>query len=314
MRVKTIVRRSNNRPFQPYLGKRELLLGEIRAFLGYLRSAELYRPTWRFVNPRGHYAALLFARILTLLGRRRRTYLLNFYLHGLGRNPLVRQVLRLLLTPEVHVFAQTRADAEYFRRFLPAANVPLVPYCQAESEHVSLADATRGEYVFAGGIANRDYETLLRCAERMPEVPFVVVASAKNAIARPTPENVTLLRDRPPEEFDRLVAGCRMTVIPLKRDVGSSGQMVLLKAMSLAKPVALPAVGAVTDYVTPGRTCVSYELGSDRSMAQAISSLYRDGPKLAEMGAAAREAYEREFTPDRYWRRIVDYIVEDSVG
>jgi len=290
------------------LTKRLVLKAETIFLFHYLLSPHLYRARWRFVARHGHYATLLFARMLRALGQRRRVYLINFYLHNLGQSPYVKGLLRVLLTSDVQILAQSRSEQQYFSEFLPPENIAYIPYCQGESPHVSPAQSTLGEYVFAGGMVNRDYNTLFKCAEELPNIPFVVVASGKNSITQPTPPNVVLRFDLAPHEFDRLLAASRMVVVPLKEDVGSSGQMVLLKAMSLGKAVAISDIGAIRDYVDDGRTAVLYELGDHASLKTAIGTLHHDPIGLNKIGGAAREAYLSSFTPARYQRDVVAYI------
>jgi glycosyltransferase involved in cell wall biosynthesis len=290
------------------ISKRELLLMELLLFVRHLCTPTLYRPEWQFVCYEGHYGTLLFTRLLRVFGRRRRTVLLNFFLHDLGRNPAIRRVLALLLTPDVHVLAATRADADYFREFLPPENVVYAPYGQGDSIYVSLDDVRPGDYVFSGGFTNRDHDAVLRCAARLPDIPFVIVASKQSKITEQVPGNVELRRDEPFAEFDRLLAGSRLVVVSLKEDVGSSGQMVLLKAMSLGKATLVPEVGALIDYVEAGTSGLVYTFGDDDSFARALSDAYRDPDRLARVGAAALATYKASFTPESYRRRVVAHL------
>lgn len=291
------------------MSKPEMLLGEFVTFLRLLVRPSHLRGQWRLVCAGGHFGALLHLRLLRALGRRRPAYLLNFYLHALGEHPVVRRVLGALLTDDVHVIAQTRGDAEYFRQFLPGENVKLVPYCQGPSAFVPFRAAEDGDYVFSGGWTNRDYDALFRCAARLPDIPFVVVASEHSPISTPVPANVTLHRDIEMAEFDRLLSGAGMATIPLTHDVGSSGQMVLLMAMQFAKPVVLPRLGAIADYVDDGDTAVLYAHGSDDALCRAIADLHGDAERRARIGAAARDAYLTQFTPEHYTDPVAAYLV-----
>jgi glycosyltransferase involved in cell wall biosynthesis len=290
------------------MSKPELVLTELVHLLRLAARRSLYRGDWRFVCYGGHFATILYGRLLGLVGIRRKTYLVNFYLHSLAESPLVRGFLRVAMTPDVFVVAQTRADAEYFADFLPSGNVEHLPYCLSPSAFVEFDEAEIGDYVFSGGWTNRDYDALFRCARRLPDVPFVVVASRHSRISEPPPPNVRLLLDLSPGAFDRLLAGSRVVVIPLEHDVGSSGQMVLLAAMQFAKPAVVPGFGAVADYVDDGRTGTLYAAGDDEALRAAVAGLYADVPRARRIGAAARAEYLRRFTPESFNRPLAEYL------
>jgi hypothetical protein len=174
------------------VSKKGLLANEARYLLRLGLSKELYQEKWIFACFGGHYATLLFARLLHTIGVRRPVFLLNFYLHELGQKRWVQVLLRMLFTDDVRVVAQASADVDYFRRFLPVENVLPLPYCQGPLDLGSYG-GTQRHFVFSGGWTNRDYDALFRCAARLRNVEFVVVASAQSAITEPQMANVTLL-------------------------------------------------------------------------------------------------------------------------
>jgi glycosyltransferase involved in cell wall biosynthesis len=290
------------------MSKAEMAATELVFFLRLFSTRLLYRGDWRFVCLGGHFATLLYGRLLRLLGVRRPIYLVNFYLHALGGNPAIRRLLRGLMTDDVFVVAQTRADAEYFAHFLPRENIEYLPYCLSPSSFVDFSEAEVGEYVFSGGWTNRDYDALVRCARRLPRIPFTVVASKHSSISEPLPSNVRLLFDLHPAEFDRLLSRSRIVVIPLERDVGSSGQMVLLTAMEFAKAAIVPGFGAVADYVEDGRTGVFYTVGDDEALSATVERLFSDVALATKIGAAARAEYLARFTPESFNRPLAEYI------
>lgn len=286
--------------------KRTLILMELWFALRLLAAPRLARGDWRFLCLSGHYGTMLWARVMKALGRPQRVHLANFYLHELGAHPAVRAALRFLLTTDVQVVAQSRADEDYFRQFLPADNVFLLPYTQGSARELN--GTVSGDYVFSGGWTNRDYDALFRCARRLSDVPFTVVASAQSRITEPVPSNVTLYEDLDTESFERLLAGSRLAAIPLARDTGSSGQMVLLAAMEHAKPVVVPRIGAVQDYVDEGATGLLYELGDETELERAIATVYADESLAASMGRRARSVYEQKFTTDATFEPLTDWV------
>jgi glycosyltransferase involved in cell wall biosynthesis len=290
------------------ISKRALVADQLWLFARLLATPALYRGHWRFVCGEGHYAGLLFARVLRALGRRPPVYLVNFYLHGLANHPLVRRILAFLLTDQVRVLAQTQRDGEYFAAFLEADNICVIPYRQGDPFHDEDYVPQAGPYVFSGGWTNRDFDALLRVAACLPELPFVIVASARSVISERCPANVRVHFDLPQREFHRLLAGSAFVVVPLREDVGSSGQMVLLAGMAAGKAVVAPGVGAIADYIEDGVTGRLYRLGDDDGLLEAIRSLSADRELARVMGQAGRERYEQHFTDERTLTTILEYV------
>ncbi len=289
------------------VSKKGLIAGEAGYLLRLCVSLRLYRGNWLLVCEGGHYATLLFARLLRAVGARRPVFLLNFYLHELGANRCVRLALRVLLTDDVHVVAQSTTEVEYFRAFLPARNVPYQPYCQGPLD-LDGYDGAQRDLVFAGGWTNRDYDALFRSAAALPHIEFVVAISARSAVSETRPANVDVVFDSEPKMFHRLMAESSVVALPLKSDVGSSGQMVLLAAMQLGKPVVVANIGAIRDYVTDGVTALCYTPGDDGELARLLRELYASASRREALGRAGQERYLERFKPDCYNRAVADMI------
>jgi hypothetical protein len=175
-------------------GRAELVAEEVVHLLRLLATPALYRGRKLFVCSAGHWSCLAFARVLGLLGRRPRVYAYNFYLHELGSSPAVRLVLRALLGRSVRILVQSGEDESYFRDLSRSVEIERVPYCQDPVEVDEAAIGDRG-YVFAGGCTNRDYDLVVRLANRLPDVPFVIACSRLNGIPGQVPANVEIRRD-----------------------------------------------------------------------------------------------------------------------
>jgi glycosyltransferase involved in cell wall biosynthesis len=291
------------------ISKKRLIADEGRYLLRLATSMNLYRQRWLFVCHGGHYATLLFARVLYAFGVHRRVFLVNFYLHKLGQSRWTQAVLRLLLTNVVGVVAQTSADVAYFRQFLREDNVLYLPYCQGPLD-LGTYDGKRRNFVFAGGQTNRDHDALLRCAVSLPHINFVVVSSVRSRVTHAPPPNVALRFALTPKDFHRLMAESYVVALPLKEDVGSSGQMVALAAMQLGKVVIAPDIGAIRDYIADGITGCFYQLGNDEHLARVIACCYAAPARVDAMGFAARQRYKERFTPERFWRPLTDFILQ----
>ena len=91
----------------------------------------------------------------------------------------------------------------------------------------------------------------------------------------------------------------------------------MLEAMAMARPVASTAVFGVTDLVEDGRTgflCPPSDLGALTSLLERVVDAGR--PRLAEMGAAAREHVATRYDPatyvDHFERRLRAWLAEED--
>ena len=243
-----------------------------------------------------HYAALMAMHVALLLRRRTRVYLSNFYLHALGRNRVVRLVLRLALTPSVGILVFSPNEVGYFNSLAPRTHVDYCPYGGQVIHSVDTEDIRLGEHVFTGGYANRDYETVVAAARSLPRTEFVIICTAANRLPDELPANVRILRDVEPPVFYSLLAGSRCVILPMKDDVGSSGQMVALAAMQFGKLTLYVDFPCVAQYFTDGVTGVAYKAGDPGELARKLVAFADDPSIAARIGAAAREAYLREFS------------------
>jgi glycosyltransferase involved in cell wall biosynthesis len=290
-------------------GRRELLATEF-SILAKLLARRSYRRRRILIAGSGHYAALVVARLLGLFGSDVRVFLYNFYLHGLSRSFSVRVLLSFLLTKRVGIAGQSDTDIAYFASVSPRPGLFLVPYGQNPIEGVRAEDVKLGDYVFAGGYSNRDYDQLLRCAARLPQVRFVVACSRLNKIPDTVPENVTVHRDLEPVAFHRLLGGARLVVVPLADDVGASGQMVTLASMQLGKTTIVPDFSATAQYLEPAVSGLVYEQGSDESLRLAIQEVLTDEETLTRLGAMAKKRYFERFTLNDFTEPLVKSLLE----
>jgi len=154
----------------------------------------------------------------------------------------------------------------------------------------------RDDYYFAGGFSNRDYPALVAAFRAIP-ARLVIICSAlnKELDGLDIPPNVTVLRDRPSDEFDTYVRNAKACIIPLKHDTGASGQSVMLRLMRHRKAIVATDFGSVRGYVVDGESGVLVK-DIERDLPAVVARL-EDDPVAAEaLGAAAYERYRRYFS------------------
>lgn len=291
-------------------GKALLMFEELRTLLRLVWARDLYTGSWVIVASAGHYSTLFLGRFLKLLRRDQKIYLYNFYLHALGKRRFVRSILRFLLNQDVRIMAQSLDEVEYFRELSNSIDIRYTPYCQGP---LDVDDSPElGNYIFAGGHTNRDFNSLLICAERSTDLEFVIVASSRSKITEPTPPNTTLFVDLEQADFYRLMAQSRLVVVPLLENVGSSGQMVTLAAMQFGKALVVPDFAVVQQYVEADLTGFVYEHGNAQSLCETIRAACGDEDRLRVVGRAAQRRYEERFRRRRFDEAVVNHILDSQ--
>lgn len=182
-----------------------------------------------------------------------------------------------------------------------------VPY------HTTLFDCERcpgeGEYIFSGGDYTRDYASLIQVAKTLKH-QFIIAARLRYYFeGLEIPENVKIVTTSP-QEFEKLMAGAKMVVLPLTGGLlHAGGQTVLLNAMALGKPVVVTDDGLIQNYVTHGVTALLVPPGDPSALRDAILRLLDDRDLAKSLGQNARSAASR-YSPAEFFERVFALVEE----
>jgi len=248
-----------------------------------------------------HFAFVVKAMARLGLVRYRKLFCFGFFLHDERWLRLFRWLVKLDRQNDHYViFSET--EAELYESELGISRerlhfVPLGDWGEARQRPSALRSTEIGDYYFAGGRSNRDYLPLIEAFRSLP-ARLLIVCSKSNLEELgdlELPANVEIFCDLPADEFDLYLRQCRAGIIPLKNDLGSSGQSVALALMRAARCVIATDVAGVRDYVEDQ---VSGALIGDMAtqLPDLICSLEKDPARLKAMGAAARRLYEIRFS------------------
>lgn len=172
-----------------------------------------------------------------------------------------------------------------------------IPLGKAETNNIPVSDEG---YIFATGRSNRDYDFLVNT---LKETKCTLVIACDTYHPTITLQNVKVLNDCHGSQMLNLMAKCHCVVCPLKDLKTSSGQLVVLQAMALGKPVICTKADGIKDYVDDGITGFLIDNDKEGWMA-ALRKLYDDKNLYSEMFAHARTSYVENFTEDAMYERI----------
>lgn len=144
-------------------------------------------------------------------------------------------------------------------------------------------------YILSAGKTGRDYATLARAVEGL-KVKVVVVSNRNLVHGIDFPPNVEVHIDIPYEKYLYYLYNCSLVVVPLRKHLKSTGQVVFLEAMALGKPIIATSTTGTEDYIENGVTGILVSPGDSEGLRRAISE-YIQNPSL--YSAIALNAFEQ---------------------
>ncbi len=191
---------------------------------------------------------------------------------------------------------------------LPIERIHFVPF----HTNIQQPRFTRlGAYGFAAGRSLRDYETFFAAVEKL-DFPFIVVADRASVAHLNKPSNVELHCDIPRARYLELLENARFVVVPLKADYRSTGQVVVLEASSLGKPVIASDVVGIRDYISHGVDGLLVAPGNPDALMASIHILMADDAICHKLAAAAMQRVEADHTFSAFAAKCLKIMAEAS--
>jgi glycosyltransferase involved in cell wall biosynthesis len=169
------------------------------------------------------------------------------------------------------------------------------------------------DYVFACGLENRDYATLMAAFERLP-YRLIIAASGYHGVDRSlrgcAPSNVEILSEKVPwSELRRLYARARFVVTPLNNVDYAAGVTGLVEAMAMGKAIVASTSAGIAEYLRDGASVRAVRPGSATELAQAVTELW-DDPEYCRRAGAWNRAWVARASLDNYINKVRSLLFE----
>lgn len=161
-------------------------------------------------------------------------------------------------------------------------------------------------YAFSAGRSGRDYEVLARAMQGL-DVDLVVVGDVGSLEGLKFPSRTKVLVDQPYERYLELLHGCDFVVVPLIDLPRSTGQVVILEAMAIGKPVVVTETVGTVDYVDSGENGLLVPPGDAEALATAIRRLSSDPELRARLSEKGLE-FARRHTFRIYVETMLEHV------
>ena len=158
--------------------------------------------------------------------------------------------------------------------------------------------------IFATGRSNRDYDFFIRTVKDINHKVIIACDSYKNI---KLPLNVIILKNCYDDEMLDLMAHCHCVAVPLKDLRMSSGQLVVLQAMALGKPVICTNSDGLKDYVINNVTGIILN-NKEEEWINSINRLYTDSNFYKKISSSSLDTFYKVHTLKAMYKRIAQYL------
>jgi glycosyltransferase involved in cell wall biosynthesis len=164
-------------------------------------------------------------------------------------------------------------------------------------------EETDDPFLLAMGSANRDYGTLFEAVGRIG-VRTIVVASPLSLKGLVIPPNVQALSSLSAEECHRLAQRARLSIVPLMDHATAAGQVTIVEAMRMARPVVATRCAGSEDYIDHGRTGMLVSPYSVDDLTNKINELWHEKTLRDSLAGEAGRYAEEHFSDEAAGTRL----------
>ena len=169
------------------------------------------------------------------------------------------------------------------------------------------------DYIFSGGFTARDYRTLLRAAAELDERVLLVVGrdpvTGKTGLEQVVlSKNIEVRVNIPHSQFLELMSKAKLVALIMLDVPYAAGQMVLLDAMHMGKPIIVTRTSGTIDYVEDGKTALLTEPGNVTELKEKILLLSKNSQLRRTLGRNAKAKWRRDFTFEAMQQKVYGVI------
>ncbi len=166
--------------------------------------------------------------------------------------------------------------------------------------------------VYVGRLSDeKGVGTLLEaCKDLPPHIPVKIIGDGplRSALEQQASEkgltNVRFLGQLSHEDAQRAIKAARILILP--SECYENFPMTVIEAFASGTPVICSRLGALQEIVTDEVTGLHFTAGDGRNLAQKIIRMWDHPRKARAMGKEARAEFERRYTAEKNYLRLMD--------
>ena len=161
----------------------------------------------------------------------------------------------------------------------------------------------KGDYIFTTGRSNRDYDFLVE-ALKGTEEKLVIACNSYHGMEA---DNTEVDRDCFGKKMRERMAKSFCVVVPFKDSKISAGQLVVLQAMELGKPVIVTESDGIVDYIQQGKNGYSVSKTTE-AIKKAIQDLKNNPGIYEEVSTYSKQYFCEHYTVSAMGKSIGSII------
>lgn len=178
----------------------------------------------------------------------------------------IKYILNSVYIDKIICFA--RNEVEYYGSLFPSVKNKF-EFVQLGVDIIDdKVESKKGDYFVSSGKSNRDYNFLIRSFEKNKEKLKVISYTSPESPS----ENIKVLKNVFKNDYYKEIANSFAVIISLDDPNISSGQLVLIHAMQLKKPIICTKSNAIADYIIDNKNGFIIDK-TDDSLKEAIKKL-----------------------------------------
>jgi glycosyltransferase involved in cell wall biosynthesis len=209
-----------------------------------------------------------------------------------------KRIARIALANVDCFVVHSRREIDQYSAWLrlPRERFEFVPIQRAPVEVIE-TEARDEPFVLAMGSAARDYRTLVSAVKKL-NLRTIIVAAPHAIDGIELPANVTVQSKLSASECHALAQRARVNVVPVDNDQTASGQVTVVEAMTMGRPLVATRCMGTEDYIASGENGLLVSPQSIQEMASAIERLWQDDTLREHLGGNAREYARSHFSDE----------------
>jgi glycosyltransferase involved in cell wall biosynthesis len=167
-----------------------------------------------------------------------------------------------------------------------------------------------GYALFVGRLSKeKGILTLLTAVERL-DVPVRIVgdgplkAEYEDFVAKHKMNHVTFEGYKSGDDLQQLYENAAFLVLP--SECYENAPMTILEAYAYGKPVIGSRMGGIPEMIDGQKTGMLFDMGEPGQLAECIENLWKDKSLCRQMGHAARNKVEREYSSELHYEHLME--------
>lgn len=172
---------------------------------------------------------------------------------------------------------------------------------------VDMTKPATNDYILSLGRSNRDWDFLI---ESLAGTEYPVRIVCDELKRDNLPPNITIYNNVWGKASFNFIRNCKLMIIPIQDGRISSGDTVLIQAMSFSKPIIITKPSCLADDYVVNEKNGLVVAKKKEELLEAVERLYKDEDLCQRIGGYGRELYEAKHSLFRYGTHIGKTLLE----